>query len=107
MLYNPTILFHFKLQKYLFYQESRKTNLNSAAETCASFETHELTDGQLSKHKTCENEFYTVTEQIFSIKKLHACSLSIKQTFKWCAFTFKNRQLISEAQSTMFSVGVT
>ena len=25
--------------------------------TVASFETHEVTDGQLSKNKTCENEF--------------------------------------------------
>lgn len=35
----------------------------------ASFETHEMTDGQSPKNKTCENEFYTVVEQIFSIKK--------------------------------------
>lgn len=25
------------------------------------------------------------------LKKLHACSLSVKKTFKWCAFAFKNR----------------
>lgn len=42
----------------------------------------------------------------FQLKKLHACSLSIKKTFKWCAFTFKNRQLISNVQSTIFLVGV-
>lgn len=47
--------------------------------TVASFETQEMTDGQLSKNKTCENEFYTIMEQSLSIKKLHACSLSIKK----------------------------
>lgn len=38
-------------------------------------------------------------EQNFSIKKIHACSLSIKKALKWCAFAFKNRQLISKVQS--------
>lgn len=42
----------------------------------------------------------------FQLKKLHACSLSIKKTFKGCAFTLKNRQLISNAQSSRLSVGV-
>lgn len=43
----------------------------------------------------------------FQLKKLHACSLSIKKkTVKWYAFTFKNRQQISNVQSAIFLVGV-
>lgn len=45
--------------------------------------------------------------RFFQLKKLHACSLSIKKTLKWCAFTLKNRQLISNIQRTVFSGGVT
>lgn len=46
-------------------------------------------------------------EQIFSIKKITCLFLVYqKKTVKWYAFTFKNRQQISNVQSAIFLVGV-
>lgn len=46
-------------------------------------------------------------EQIFSIKKITCLFLVCqKKPVKWYAFTFKNRQQISNVQSAIFLVGV-
>lgn len=67
-----------KLHKYLFISEIGRQSEVLPERTVLSFETHEMTDGQWLKNKTRENEFYTVMEQIFSIKKI-TCLLLVYQ----------------------------